>query len=98
MLPKSTIIITFFKAMFAGKDVFYTGVKFPLRTVGGLKRFDIGNLLFIEQNPKKGTEWAARVRKGAKIMWIIDTKWNRYLVRVENGKIIDLRGPSSGEK
>jgi len=98
MIPKTPIIKTFFNALFSGKDVIFKGQKFPLRKIRGLKRFDVGNLLFIEQNPKKKTEWATRARKGAKIMWIIDTKFNRYLVRVEDGKIINLRGPSNGEK
>lgn len=98
MLPRIPLIKTFFKALFTGKDVYFKGKKFPLRKIDGLKRFDVGNLLLIEQNPKKETEWAARARKGARIMWIIDTKFNRYLVRVEDGKITNLRGPSNGEK
>lgn len=85
------IITLFYKNMFGGKDVVYKGKKFPLRKVAGLRRYDVGNLLFIEQNPKKTTEWAARARKGAKILWVIDTKWNKYLVRVENGKITKLK-------
>ena len=98
MIPRTPIIKTFFNALFSGKDVIFKGQKFPLRKIGDLRRYDVGNLLLIEQNPKKKTEWAARARKGAKIMWIIDTKFNRYLVRIEDGKIIDLRGPSSGER
>ena len=98
MLPKNILIKTFYKGLFANKDVFYKGQRFPLKKLGGLRRFDVGNLLFIEQNPKKKTEWADRARKGAKIMWIIDTKFNRYLVRVEDGKITNLKRSSEGEK
>jgi len=91
-MTKSNFLITlFFKNMFGGKDVIYKGKKFPLSRAGGLRRYDVGNLLFIEQYPKKETESAARARKGARIMWIIDTKWNKYLVRVEDGKITRLR-------
>lgn len=97
MIPKRPLILTFFKAMFADKDVLYKGVKFPLRKVKGLRRYDVNNLLFIEQNPRKKTEWAKKARKGAKIFWIIDTKWNKYLVRVEDGRIIFLNKPSKGE-
>jgi len=84
--------------MFGGKDVVYKGKKFPLGKLKGLRRYDVGNLLFIEQNPRKTTEWAERARKGAKIMWVIDTKFNRYLARVEDGKITRLRAPSGGER
>lgn len=98
MLSKIPFIKTFYKALFADTDVFYKGTKFPLRKISGLRRFDIGNLLIIEQNPRKKTKWASMARKGHKILWIIDTRWNRYLIRVEDGKIIDLKGPSNGEK
>lgn len=98
MIPKTPLIKTFYKALFAEKDVTFKGQVFPLRIVDGLRRFDVGHMLFIEQNPSKKTEWAARTRKGAKIMWIIDTKFNKYLVRVEDGKIIYLKGPSLGER
>ena len=84
--------------MFGNKDIEYKGKKFPLRTIGGLRRYDVGNLLIIEQNPQKNTSWAKLARKGHKILWIIDTKFNRYLVRVEDGKITRLKGPSQGEK
>lgn len=91
-MTKSNLLITlFFKNMFGNKDVEYQGKKFPLSKVNGLRRYDVGNLLFIEQNPKKETEWALRARKGAKILWVIDTKWNKYLVRVEDGKITRLK-------
>ncbi len=91
------IILTFYKAMFADRDVNFRGVKFPLKKVNGLRRFDVGNLLFIEQNPRKKTQWARMARKGMKIMWVIDIKFNRYLHRVEDGVIKKLTGPSKGE-
>jgi len=91
MIPKKPLILIFYKAMFAGKDVYYKKVKIPLRKIGGLKRYDINNLLFIEQDPHKKTEWGKRAKKGAKICWIIDTKWNKYLYRIEDGKITKLR-------
>ena len=61
MIPKKHLILIFYKAMFAGKDVYYKGVKFPLKLTKGLKRYDIHNLLFIEQNSKAKSEyfWAS---------------------------------------
>lgn len=91
MINFNLLINLFFKNMFGNKDVTYQGKTFPLRKTDGLRRYDVGNLLFIEQNPKKESEWALRARKGAKILWVIDTKWNKYLVRVEDGKIIRLK-------
>lgn len=87
-----------FRAMFDNKDVVFKGKKFPLTKKNGLRRYDIGNLLFIEQDLKKKTEWAKRARKGIKIMWVIDIKYNRYLARVENENIIRLQSPSNNEK
>ena len=98
-MQKSDLILKlFFKSMFAGKDVKYKGKIFKLRRLNGLRRYDVGNLLFIEQNPKKETEWAKRAREGSKIMWCIDTKFNRYLARIENGNITRLRTVSNGER
>jgi len=83
--------------MFDGKDVKYKGKNFPLKTIKGLKRYDVGNLLFIEQTKKSNTEWAKRALKGSKIMWIIDIKFDRYLVRVEDSKITRLNVSSNNE-
>jgi len=97
MIPKKPLISAFYTAMFANKDVRYKGAKFALKTVKGLKRYDINNLLFIEQNPNSGTVWANRAKKGAKIMWIIDVKFNRYLYRMEGKKVTKLTTSSNGE-
>lgn len=53
--------------------------------IKGLNAFRLPGLLFIEQNPKKGTNWARLAKKGHKIMWVINTKSNKYLALIHNG-------------
>lgn len=93
MITKPKIISEFYKAIFANRDALIGGKKFPLRKIKGLKQYKVGNLLFIEQNPKKATKWAAMARKGAKIMWVIDQKTNKYLYQIINGRLLRLTKP-----
>ena len=90
-MPTKKLILNFYNKLFAGEPAIYKGKKIPLKKVKGLRRYDVGNILFIEQNPKAKTVWAKEAQKGKKIMWIVDTKWNKYLYRVVNGKIIKLK-------
>lgn len=85
-----TIIAEFYTSMFKNRDAVIKGKKFPLKKAKGLRQFRVGNLLFIEQNPRKKSEWAEKARKGAKILWVIDTRKNRYLYRIVDGKLTKL--------
>lgn len=86
----SNIILLFFKNMFRGRDVRLKDQVFPLKKTAGLRSYKVGNLLFIEQNPKKATPWAKLAQKGRRVMWVIDVPKNKYLVRVVEGKITRL--------
>ena len=77
--------------MFGNKPAVIGGKSFALKKVEGLRRYDVGNILFIEQNSKKATPWGYLAREGHKIMWVIDKKWNDYIARVDNGKITNLK-------
>lgn len=44
---------------------------------------------FIEQNPKKSSQWAKKAQEGHHIMWIMEGR--RYLARMMDGKFLDLR-------
>jgi len=51
-----------------------------------LRQKKIGNFLFIEQDQGRDTKTAELSRAGHKIMWVVDTRNNRYLACVDNGK------------
>ena len=44
---------------------------------------------FIEQNPKKSSQWAKKAQEGHQIMWVMEGR--RYLARMMDGKYLDLR-------
>ncbi len=57
-----------------------------------LRGCTIEGLFYIEQNPKKASEWAKKAREGHKIMWVL--KGRRYLARVMDGDYLDLKRSS----
>jgi hypothetical protein len=44
---------------------------------------------FIEQNPKKSSQWAKKAQEGHQIMWVMEGR--RYLARMMDGRYLDLR-------
>ncbi|TFF92587.1 hypothetical protein EU546_07400 [Candidatus Thorarchaeota archaeon] len=54
-----------------------------------VKRVQIDDLAFLEQNPKKDSHWAEEAREGHQIMWVL--RGRKYLARVRNGRFLDLR-------
>jgi len=87
MITSKKLILRIFKSLFAGRSFRYKGQEFPIQKIKGLRAFKIGGLLCIEQNPKSGSKYAALAKKGRKIMWIIDRKKNKYLLRVMDGVV-----------
>lgn len=82
------ILNLFAKQMFAGQDLKLKGRVFKLEKIKGLRNYKIGDLLLIEQNPNKKSYYAWFVKnRAAKIMWVINTKTNKYIWRVLNGKV-----------
>lgn len=66
-------------------------VKRHLRIKGANKRIAyirFKNFLLIEQNPLKPSKFGKRARAGERIAWLIDLDTNRYILRIENDKII----------
>jgi len=90
MFKSFKIILQFFKGMFLNLPVRIKGKTFPLIKIKGLRAFKLGNLLFIEQNPDKNSRWSKMAKAGAKILWVIDKKRNKYLFQVINNKVIKL--------
>ena len=55
----------------------------------GLRCVRIAGYLFIEQNPKKDSQWARKAQEGHQIMWVM--KGRRYIARVMDGKYLSLK-------
>lgn len=58
-------------------------------TRGGLRKFSIEGMTFMEQNPDKDSVWAEKARDGAQIMWVM--KGRQYLARVMDGRYLKLK-------
>jgi hypothetical protein len=58
-------------------------------TRGGLRKFSIEGITFMEQNPDKDSVWAEKAREGSQIMWAM--KGRQYLARVMDGKFLKLK-------
>jgi hypothetical protein len=47
-----------------------------------------GDALLVEQNPKKGSEWAELARQGRRVAWVM--RDGEYLARVVDGEVVML--------
>jgi hypothetical protein len=47
-----------------------------------------GGALLIEQNPKKGSEWAELMRQGRRVAWVM--RDGEYLARIVDGEVVML--------
>ena len=55
----------------------------------GLRYVELGGeAVLVEQNPKKGSEWAARAREGSRVAWVL--RDGEYLARVVDGEVTML--------
>jgi len=90
----TTEIFQVFDAIFSNKkEVELKGKKFH-RTMfakGALKGFRINQISIIEQNPAKGSTYAARARAGEKLAWLIPPGTGRWWL-IEQNKITDHKG------
>ncbi len=82
------LIYFFYTNLFSGKDVKIGNKLIKLENRNGLKQYRWKDLLIIEQNPMKQSLYGKMAKNGSKIMWIIDSKNNKYLYVVINGRII----------
>jgi len=54
-----------------------------------LRKFTIKGLNFLEQNPKKDSQWSKKAQEGHQIIWVM--KGRQYLARVMDGKYLKLK-------
>ncbi len=89
-MKQKILLLFLYNSLFSNQPINYKGRLIPLKTIKGLRSYTLGDLLFIEQNPYKKSEYAVKTRRGSKIAWLIDKKNNKYLSRIENGKVYIL--------
>jgi hypothetical protein len=91
-MVNDTLLTLLEGALFRGKTVVFANQKLEVKkTKGGLRFYKLGNkLIFIEQNPLTKSEFAKRSRAGSEIAWLIDTKKNKYLKRIDNGRVFKV--------
>jgi hypothetical protein len=80
-----------FKAIFRNEQFSYKGMWQAKTTTSQkkLKCVHIGDFLYIEQNPRTGSDSARKARGGSEIMWIIHKPTGKYVCRVtQNGGVI----------
>ena len=62
-----------------------------MRSGGRIKRVTVGDYTYLEQNPNSGSKYAQLVKQGHKIIWIIHHPTGRYVGKVMDGKVEQLR-------
>ena len=82
-LTPGRILVAFEKLYGGGR-----GVKKFARS--GLRYVELGDdAVLVEQNPKKTSEWAALVKKGHRVAWLM--RDGAYLARVVDGEVAMLK-------
>jgi hypothetical protein len=61
-----------------------------LKSGGTIKRTQIGDYTYLEQNPHSVSQYGKMAREGHKILWIIHHPTDRYVGRVIDGKVEKL--------
>jgi hypothetical protein len=90
-LPKEV-----FNLFFNKHAISYKGKPLKFRFVllrngkGRVKKLEVGDFTYLEQNPYSSSRWASLARDGKKIMWIIHTPTKNYIGRVVDGQVTKL--------
>lgn len=89
--PKDLPILIW-KLFFAGERIIYKGQELKFHRVlnGEIKKIQVGDYIYLEQNPKKGSRFGQMARQGAKILWIIHAPTNQWVKRVIDQKVKEL--------
>lgn len=67
-----------------------SGAKVRIKLMGHPRKLyaiDYEGLRYVDQNPATNSQFALRVRRGAKIVWVIRLRDNQYTGYIENGQI-----------
>lgn len=81
--PDAGVILVAFEKLFGGGR----GVRKFARS--GLRYVTLPrDAVLVEQNPKKGSEWAELARNGHKVAWMM--RDGEYLARVVDGEVVVL--------
>lgn len=85
---RKKIVKEIYDAIFEGKgSVEINGRHYDVSlTTGGLRYITVGDVRFIEQNPRTGSWWATKAIQGSKILWGIREN-GQYAYRVVDGKV-----------
>lgn len=76
-----------------GFNFIYKGQPLQVHTVhlrsgaGSIKKMQVGEFIYLEQNPHSGSVWAHRAQDGDRILWVIHEPSGKYVGRVLNGKL-----------
>jgi len=87
-----SVALTIFDAIFSdADDVEIEGVHYPIDVTARAKvrAVSIDPYFFVEQNPRKSSQWADKARQGHQIIWVMEGR--KYLARVMDRKFLDLR-------
>ena len=81
------------EALFSGAEkVEIHNITFPVKhyLANPCRAVLLGEYLYITQNTDKDSKWAEAARAGSKISWLIHTRTNKYLARVQDGLLTKL--------
>jgi hypothetical protein len=91
----SELPLAIWKLFFAGEKVFYKNQELRtkyvnLKSGGTIKKIQVGEYLYLEQNPNSGSRYAAMSKQGHNILWIIHQPTNKYIGKVVDEKVEKL--------
>lgn len=83
--------LAIWKLFFSGEKIIYKNqdlkIKYiNLRSGGTIKKVQVGEYVYLEQNPNSGSRYAQMSKQGHKILWIIHQPTNKYIGKVMDGK------------
>ena len=90
------ISLKIFEAIFSdSKNVNIDDIEYPIKKFSSskLKYVDYFGYRFVEQNPRKQSQWAKKAREGHKIIWVF--KGRRYFAQILDGKFKILKKEKS---
>jgi hypothetical protein len=86
----NTISLKIYEIFFKGLKKFeLDGIEYKIQKFSsGLRYMDLEGYRFIEQNPRKPSEWGKKAREGHKILWVI--QGSKYIAQVFDGEFKKL--------
>jgi hypothetical protein len=87
-LPLAAYHIFFYGAAVQYKETLLKVEDIKLKNgKGAIKKLQVGDFIYLQQNPFSSSRYAALAQQGKRILWIIHAKSHTYMGKVVEGKV-----------